>query len=154
MHFFSNSINASFEDTILAAKDVLRRHGFKIVSEIDIQKGFKKHLGANVRPYVILSVYDPVAAYHATRIFDRIGSVILCNVVVQELNDGCVDVSVVDPAAFMLVINHVELDLVVRDLRYNLQRAIEEINVRPAFMRHRQLRESDEVRRKVAHQNP
>jgi uncharacterized protein (DUF302 family) len=130
MYFFSNSINASFEATVLATKDALKRHGFEVLAEIDMRKAFRKHLAGDFRPYLILIAYDPTSARRAVQIFDKIGSNLLCNVVVQQQNDNRVDVSVVNPAKTMYVINHVELDWIIRDLRGHLQKAIEEIEIR------------------------
>ena len=117
MYFFSNSVNASFDDTVLATKNALKRHGFEILTEIDMRKAFKRHLALDFRPYLILSAYYPTSAHHAVQIYDQIGSVLLCNVVVQQQNGGRVDISVSDPATSMYVINHIELNWIVRELR-------------------------------------
>jgi len=152
MHFFSNSINASFEDALLATKDALKRHGFEVLAEVDMRKAFRKYLARDFRPYFILSAYDPTLAPHAVQIYDRMGSVLLCNVVVQQQNDGSVDISVVDPATSMYVINHVELDCIVRELRDHLQTAIEEIEARPETQRHLPARE--DARPQLVHALP
>ncbi len=136
MYFFSNSTNASFDATVLATKDALKRHGFEVLAEIDMRRAFKSHLALDFRPYLILSACDAASAHHAVQIYDKIGSVLLCNVVVQAQSDGRVHVSVADPATSMNVIGHVELDWIVRDLRGHLQKAIEEIEARPET-RHR-----------------
>jgi uncharacterized protein (DUF302 family) len=141
MYFFSNSVNASFDDTVLATKNALKRHGFEILTEIDMRKAFKGHLALDFRPYLILSAYDPTSAHHAVQIYDQIGSVLLCNVVVQQQNGGRVDISVSDPATSMYVINHIELNWIVRALRGHLQKAIEEIEPRPEMRRHLPKRE-------------
>ena len=141
MYFFSNSVNASFDDTVLATKNALKRHGFEILTEIDMRKAFKRHLALDFRPYLILSAYYPTSAHHAVQIYDQIGSVLLCNVVVQQQDDGRVDISVPDPATSMYVINHIELNWIVRELRGHLQKAIEEIEPRPETRRHLPKRE-------------
>jgi uncharacterized protein (DUF302 family) len=131
IYFFSNSINASFEATLLATRDALKRHGFEALAEIDMRKAFRRHVAGDFRPYLILSTYNPTLARRAIQICDQIGSVLLCNVVVQQQNDDRIDISVANPAKSMYVINHVELDWIVRELRGHLQKAIEEIEVRP-----------------------
>ena len=141
MYFFSNSVNASFDDTVLATKNALKRHGFEILTKIDMRKAFKRHLALDFRPYLILSAYYPTSAHHAVQIYDQIGSVLLCNVVVQQQDDGRVDTSVPDPATSMHVINHIELNWIVRELRGHLQKAIEEIEPRPETRRHLPKRE-------------
>jgi uncharacterized protein (DUF302 family) len=141
MYFFSNSVNVSFDNTVLATKDALKRHGFEILAETDIRKAFKKHVALDFRPYLVLSACHPTSAHHAIQICDQIGSVLLCNVVVQQQNDGRVDISVADPATSMYVINHVELNWIVRKIRGHLQKAIEEIEPRPETRRHLPKRE-------------
>jgi uncharacterized protein (DUF302 family) len=141
MYFFSNSVNVGFDNTALATKDALKRHGFEILAEIDMRKAFKKHVALDFRPYLILSACHPTSAHHVIQIYDQIGSVLLCNVVVQQQNDGRVDISVADPATSMYVINHVELNWIVREIRGHLQKAIEEIEPRPETRRHLPKRE-------------
>jgi uncharacterized protein (DUF302 family) len=132
MYFFSKSVNASFEDAVLATKDALKRHGFEVLAEIDMRRSFKKHLALDFRPYLILSACDPTLAHRAVQIHDGIGSVLFCNIVVQQQKNGRVNISAADPAAFMHVANHVELDCIIREIRGHLQRTIEEIEARPA----------------------
>ena len=136
MYFFSNTVNAGFEDIVLATRDALRRHGFEVVAEIDMRRTFKKHLAIDFRPYLILCAYDPALARRAVKIDDEIGSVLFCNVIVQQQEDGRIDISAADPACFMYVTNHVELDWIIRDLRGRLQKAVEEVKVRPATRRY------------------
>jgi len=149
MYFFSNKVNAGFEDTVLATRDALRRHGFEILAEIDMRRAFKKHLALDFRPYLILCAYDPTLARRAVQIDDEIGSVLFCNIVVQQQEGGHVDISAADPTCFMYVTNHVELDWIIRDLRCHLQKAVEEVKVRPATRRY--LPEREEAHRQVAH---
>ncbi len=152
MYFFSNSVNASFGDAVLATKDALKRHGFEVIAEIDMRKAFKKNLALDFRPYFVLCAYDPTLAHRAVQIADEMGSALFCNVVVQQKKNGHVDISAADPAAFMYVTNHVELDWIMRDLRGHLQKAIEEIEARPATRRY--LTERKEARRQVVHALP
>ena len=87
MYFFSNSINGSFEAAVLATKDALKRHGFEVLAEIDMRKALRNHIaGGDFRPYRILVAYDPASSHRAVTIYDRIGSVLFCNVVVQQQN--------------------------------------------------------------------
>jgi uncharacterized protein (DUF302 family) len=152
MYFFSNTVNASFEDTVLATKDALKRHGFEVLAEIDMRRAFKRHLALDFRPYLILSAYDPTLTHRAVQVHNEIGSVLFCNVVVQQQNDGHVNISAADPAAFMYVTNHVELDWIIREIRGHLQTAIEEIEARSATRRY--LPKRKEARRQMAHALP
>jgi uncharacterized protein (DUF302 family) len=146
MSTFSNAINASFEDAVLATKDALKRHGFEVLTEIDMRRAFKRHLGVDFRPYLILSAYSPTVAHRAVHLCDEIGSVLLCNVVVQQQNDH-VHISAADPAAYCAM-NHVELNWIIQKIRNNLQTAIEEIEAKPA--RRSYLPEREEAHRRSA----
>lgn len=150
MYFFSNSINASFEDAVAATKDALRRHGFEVLTEVDMRKAFRKNLALDFPAYVILCAYDPTLTHRAIQIHDEIGSALFCNVVVQQRNDGHIGISAADPAAFMYVTNHVELEWIAREIRDHLERAIEAIEGRPETRRYAPPRDEPGSRRQLA----
>ena len=130
MYFFSTLVNASFEDALLETKEVLRRHGFEVLANVDMQTAFKKHLALDFRPYLILGAYVPKLAHRGIQIYEKMGSVLVCNVVVQQHRDGRVEISMVDPETSMYAIGHIEMDWIVRDLRSRLRSVIEEIEAR------------------------
>lgn len=117
MYYFSKSTNMSFEDAVATSREVLKRHQFTILAEIDLRKTLRRHLAVNFRPYIILSACSPQLARRAIEADDAIGSILLCNVVVQQHRDGHVEISAADPAATIGTINHVELMWVARELR-------------------------------------
>jgi uncharacterized protein (DUF302 family) len=131
MYYLSKSVTASFEDAVEAAKQSLKRQHLAILAEIDLGKAFASELGVNARPYIILSACNPPLAYRAIELDRQIGSILLCNVVVQEHGDGRVEISVADPLATIGMINHVELIWIARQLRSLLQLAIDDVDALP-----------------------
>jgi uncharacterized protein (DUF302 family) len=131
MHYFSNSTDMSFEDAVAATKEALKRHHLAILAEIDLRKAFSRHLAVDFRPYLILSACSPQLAYRAIQADDEIGSILPCNVVVQQHRDGRVEISAADPAATIGTINHVDLIRISRDLRTLVQQVIDEVESWP-----------------------
>ena len=132
MYYFSKSTNMSFEDAVATSREVLKRHQFTILAEIDLRKTLRRHLAVNFRPYIILSACSPQLARRAIEADDAIGSILLCNVVVQQHRDGHVEISAADPAATIGTINHVELMWVARELRSMIQQVFDDVASRPA----------------------
>jgi uncharacterized protein (DUF302 family) len=109
MHFFSTYASMGFADAVAAAKEALKRQKFSILAEIDMHQVLRKGLSVDLRPYLILSVCSLPLVHRAIEADDAIGSMLLCDVVIQEHNDGCVEISVVDPACTIGTINHIEM---------------------------------------------
>ena len=131
MHYFSKSADMSFEDAVAATKEALKRHHFVILAEIDLRKAFSRHLSVDFRPYLILSACSPQLAHGAIQADNEIGSILPCNVVIQQHRDGRVEISAADPAAMIGTINHVDLIWISRDLRTLVQQVIDEVESWP-----------------------
>lgn len=152
MHYFCKSVTMSFEDAVAATKQALKRHHFAIVAEIDLRDAIRAHLGVDFCPYLILSTYSPQLARKAIEADDKIGSILTCNLVVQQKVNGGVEISAADPAATIGTINHVELVWVARKLRSLLRRTIDGVETFPECPR--LLRDRDAGRRQLAHALP
>jgi uncharacterized protein (DUF302 family) len=125
----------SFVDAVLAAKDALKRQEFSILAEIDMQKVLKEHLSVDLRPYLVVSACSLPLAHRAIRADDAIGSMLLCDFVIQEHSDGCVEVSVVDPACTIGTINHVDMISIAQELQSLVGNVIDDIESAPKFHR-------------------
>jgi uncharacterized protein (DUF302 family) len=151
MHYFCKSVTMSFEDAVAATKQALKRHHFAILAEIDLRNAIRTHLAVDFRPYLILSTYSPQLAQRAIEADDKIGSILICNLVVQQKVDGGVEISAADPAATIGTINHIELVSVARELRSLLQRAIDDVR---SFPEARRLLHDRVAGRQLAHAMP
>ncbi|MEL6321106.1 MAG: DUF302 domain-containing protein, partial [Cyanobacteria bacterium J06626_14] len=105
MYHFSKTVCASYEDAIALVTDALKAEGLGILTEIDVQAAFKKKLDIDFRRYTILGACHPQVAYQMIQTDDKAGVLYPCNVVVQEYEDGRVDVSAVDPIMMFLMIH-------------------------------------------------
>ena len=95
---FTKIVHLPFEEAIARVTDALRKEGFGVLTEIDVSATLKKKLDVDFRPYRILGACNPHFAYQALQAEDKIGTMLPCNVIVQETDDG-VEVAAVDPIA-------------------------------------------------------
>ena len=126
-YYFSKIINASFDDAIQKVTEALKAEGFGILTEIDIKATLKKKLDVDFYNYKILGACNPPFAYKALLAEDKIGTMLPCNVIVQEKIAGQVEVSAVDPAASMQAIENKALNDIATEIRGRLQKVIEQL---------------------------
>ena len=126
-YYFSKTIAASFDDAIQKVTDALKAEGFGILTEIDIKATLKKKLDVDFYNYKILGACNPPFAYKALLAEDKIGTMLPCNVIVQEKIPGQVEVSAVDPAASMQAIENKALAEITIEIRGRLQKVIEQL---------------------------
>ena len=98
--------------------------GFGVLSEIDIQEKLKEKLNVEFRRYKILGACNPPYAYEALKQEDKFGTMLPCNVIVQELNDDTIEVAAVDPKASMIAVENDQLVKIAVDIREKLEKVI------------------------------
>jgi uncharacterized protein (DUF302 family) len=123
-YYFSKTIPGSFENAVQKVTDSLKTEGFGILTEIDIKATLKKKLDVDFYNYKILGACNPPYAYKALLTEDKIGTMLPCNVIIQEKVLGQVEVSAVDPAASMLSIENDDLREIATEIRVKLQNVI------------------------------
>lgn len=126
-YHFSKVLDRSFDSAVAATTEALSRHGFGVLSDIDVQATMKKKLGVDFHPYRILGACNPQMAYKALQAEDKIGTMLPCNVAVQQLADGTVEVSAVDPVASMQAISNPSLAETAEKVRNMLKAVIEDL---------------------------
>ena len=126
-YYFSKTIAGSFENAIQKVTEALKAEGFGILTEIDIKATLKKKLDVDFYNYKILGACNPPFAYKALLAEDKIGTMLPCNVIVQEKIPGQVEVSAVDPAASMQAIENKALAGIAAEIRGMLQKVIEQL---------------------------
>ncbi|MEP7233541.1 MAG: DUF302 domain-containing protein [Ginsengibacter sp.] len=126
-YYFSKTITGSFDNTIQKVTEALKAEGFGILTEIDIKATLKKKLDVDFYNYKILGACNPPFAYKALLAEDKIGTMLPCNVIVQEKVAGQVEVSAVDPVASMQAIENKELADIANEIRGLLQKVILEL---------------------------
>lgn len=126
-YYFSKTIAGSFDNAVQKVTDALKAEGFGILTEINIKATLKKKLDVDFYNYKILGACNPPFAYKALLAEDKIGTMLPCNVIVQEKVDGRVEISAVDPAASMQAIENEELAGIAKEIRGKLQKVIEQL---------------------------
>ena len=126
-YYFSKKISVSFEAATSHVIEELKKEGFGILTEINVTDTLKKKLNVDFQKYTILGACNPPFAYRALQAEPKIGTMLPCNVIVQELADGMVEVSAVDPLASMQSIQNVELQVIAEEIQLKLKKVIEQL---------------------------
>ena len=126
-YYLTKTLQSTFEETLEKATAALKDQGFGSLTEIDVQGTLKKKLNVEFRKYRILGACNPPFAYQALQAEDKIGVLLPCNVIVQETADGGVEVSAMDPAEAMGMIDNADLKGVAEQVRARLQRVIDSL---------------------------
>ena len=108
-YYITKTVESNFEDTLERATAALKEQGFGVLTDIDVQTTLKKKLNVDFRKYHILGACNPPFAYQALQAEDKIGVLLPCNVILQETADGGVEVSAMDPAEAMGMIDNPHL---------------------------------------------
>lgn len=109
-YYFNTIINESFDSTILKVTESLKKEGFGIVSEIRMHEKFREKLGIDFRKYTILGACNPAYAYKAVTAEEKIGTMLPCNVVVIEKENGKTEVAAINPVASMMAVQNPALE--------------------------------------------
>jgi uncharacterized protein (DUF302 family) len=127
-YYFSKVLDDSFEEAIDKVTKELKEEGFGILTEIDVKETFKKKLDVDFRKYRILGACNPKMAHQAISAESKIGTMLPCNVIVQETENGKTEVSAVDPVASMTAIENEELGSIAKEVRAKLKTVIERLS--------------------------
>lgn len=123
-YYFAKTLETDFERAVQRATDALKQHGFGIITQIDVKDTFKNKIGVEFRNYRILGACNPQLAHEALQIEDKVGTMLPCNVVVQDLGGGKIEVAAIDPVASMMAIENPELKRAAEQVREKLRSAI------------------------------
>jgi len=123
-YYFSKTVNEDFDTAIEKVTEELKKEGFGILTQIDIKETLKKKLDVDFKKYRILGACNPKFAYEALKAEDKIGTMLPCNVIVQEHENGKVEISAVDPVASMMAVKNDSLGHVATQVREKLNRVI------------------------------
>jgi uncharacterized protein (DUF302 family) len=126
-YYFATTLDLPFDEAVELATAALQAEGFGVLTEIDVAATLKKKLDVDFRPYRILGACNPALAYEALRREDKIGTMLPCNLVVQEIAPGRSEVAAVDPVASMQAVGNPELGDVAKAVRAKLASVIERL---------------------------
>jgi len=126
-YHFSKTLNLSFDEAISKVTEELKKEDFGILTEIDVKTTLKKKLDVDFRNYRILGACNPHFAHQALQAEDKIGTMLPCNVILQEKAEGNVEVSAVDPVASMKAIENPKLGEIAQQVQAKLRKVIDNL---------------------------
>jgi uncharacterized protein (DUF302 family) len=126
-YYFEKTTGYAFEEAVEKVTEELKKEGFGVLTEIDVQTTLKKKLDVDFRKYRILGACNPPFAHKALQAENKIGAMLPCNVIVQELDNGKTEVAAVDPVASMKAVDNDKLGGIAGEIRAKLEKVIENV---------------------------
>jgi uncharacterized protein (DUF302 family) len=126
-YYFNKTLNGNFDQIIEKVTEELKKEGFGILTEIDIKETLKKKLDIDFKRYKILGACNPPYAHQALVAEDKIGTMLPCNVIVQEISEGIVEVAAVNPMASMQSVENEALKDIAQEITAKLEKVIENL---------------------------
>ena len=124
-YYFNKVVDMTFDEAINKVTEELKKEGFGVLTEIDVTGTLKKKIDVDFRKYRILGACNPGFAHKALLEEDKIGTMLPCNVIVQETPDGKVEVAAVDPMASMQAVQNENLGEIASQVQSKLKQVIE-----------------------------
>lgn len=126
-YYIATTLALPFDQAIEKVESALKEQGFGIISRIDIQEALKTKIGVDFRPYTILGACNPALAHEALKLEDKVGTMLPCNVVVQQKQTGESEVAAIDPVASMQAIPNAELKKAAQEVRERLRMVVDSL---------------------------
>ena len=126
-YYFNKILHGNFEDIIDKVTQGLKEEGFGILTEIDVKDTLKKKLDVDFKKYKILGACNPPYAHKALLAEDKIGTMLPCNVIVQEVEKGNIEVAAVNPMASMQAVENKKLHKVAEEITDKLEKIIKKL---------------------------
>ena len=123
-YYFNKSLAIPFDEAVSRVTEELKKEGFEILTEIDVKETLKKKLGVDFKKYKILGACNPHFAYQALQKEDKIGTMLPCSVIVQEAEEGKIEVAAIDPMASMQAVQNPDLQSVAEQVQAKLRDVI------------------------------
>lgn len=126
-YYYTKITDYGFDEAIEKVTEKLQKEGFGILTEIDVTATFKKKINVDFRPYRILGACNPHFAHQAIQAEEKIGTMLPCNVIVQQLDNGKVEVSAVNPMASMMAVKNDSLGDIATQVSDKLENVIKQL---------------------------
>lgn len=124
-YYFNKTIALDFESVKKNVIAELEKEGFGILTEVDVQATFKKKLDIDFRKYQILGACSPKFAHKAIEAEDKIGTMLPCNVILQELEDGQIEVAAINATASMQAVENNKVAEVAKQISAKLKKVVD-----------------------------
>jgi len=126
-YYFAKTLDKDFDQAIADATEALKAEGFGVLTQIDVSTTLKNKLGVDIQRYQILGACNPTYAHKALTQENKVGTMLPCNVIVQQLDDGKVEVAAVDPIASMSGIKNPALEGIAKEVQGKLKKVIDSL---------------------------
>lgn len=126
-YYFAKTLYTNFDTAVEKTYEALKSEGFGVLTVIDIHEKIKEKLDVDFRKYRILGACSPMHAYEALKHEDKIGTMLPCNVIVQEKSEGEIEVAAVDPVASMQAVGNQGLGEIANEIRGKLKAVIDKL---------------------------
>ncbi len=123
-YYISKKISSEFEQAVIQVTESLKKEGFGVLTEINIHEKLKEKLNVEFRKYRILGACNPAYAYKALQQEELIGTMLPCNVIVQELGNNTIEIAAIDPIASMMAVENQNLTGIATEIKEKLERVI------------------------------
>jgi uncharacterized protein (DUF302 family) len=123
----NKKVNKSFQQAVEDVSAELKKEGFGIITEIDLKEKFKEKLNVDFRQYKILGACNPALAYKAIQQEPGIGVMLPCNVLVQEKENGEVEIAAINPLSSIGAIENSQLQSLAKEVSDKLQAVVERL---------------------------
>ncbi len=124
-YYFNKVLKTEFNITVTRVTEALKSEGFGVITEIDMKAKLKEKLGVDFKNYKILGACNPQYAYKALQMEEKIGTMLPCNVVIIDKEDGTTEVAAVHPMASMMAIQNENLESLAREVTEKLKKVID-----------------------------
>jgi uncharacterized protein (DUF302 family) len=128
-YYFNAVIEGNFDNVVQKTTEALKKEGFGILTDIDVAATLKKKLDVDFRKYRILGACNPPYAYKALQEEDKIGTMLPCNVIVQQIDDEIIEVAAIDPIASMRAIDNPGLGVIAQEIQEKLKKVIDQLKL-------------------------
>jgi uncharacterized protein (DUF302 family) len=125
-YYFSKTLPVCFDEAVRRTTEALKQEGFGIITEIDVKQTLKAKIGIDFRNYPILGACNPKLAHEALQLEDKIGTMLPCNVIVQELGGNRTEVAAIDPVASMQAVDNPRLKQAAERVQALLRKVVVE----------------------------
>ncbi len=127
-YYFTTTLkNVDFETAVQKITEGLKEEGFGVISTIDFQATLKEKINVDFRKYVVLQACNPPYAHKSLQTEDKIGTLLPCNVVVQEAGDNAFEISSINPEAAMASVENETMAEIAKEISEKLKRVIEKL---------------------------
>ena len=123
-YYFSTKVTGNFDDIVQKTTEALKKEGFGVLTDIDVSATLKKKLDVDFKKYRILGACNPPFAFKALQAEDKIGTMLPCNVIVQQIADDEIEVAAIDPVASMRAIENPNLKGIADQIQEKLMKVI------------------------------